>query len=99
LKETSAFSFRAEVAFYPVSLKLISPQNGIRINMQFMPKTEAITILVKVFLSFFLGYVIPVVYAKLISRKGAVYNTTSCVMDCSFPAYQFFFLFLSFPGG
>ena len=26
-----------------------------------------------------LGYVIPVVYAKLISRKGAVYNTTKCI--------------------
>ena len=28
---------------------------------------------------FFLGYVIPVVYAKLISRKGAVYNTTKYI--------------------
>jgi len=27
----------------------------------------------------FLGYVIPVVYAKLISRKGAVYNTTKYI--------------------
>ena len=26
-----------------------------------------------------LGYVIPVVYAKLISRKGTVYNTTKCI--------------------
>ena len=26
-----------------------------------------------------LGYVIPVVYAKLISRKGAVYNTTKYI--------------------
>ena len=25
------------------------------------------------------GNVIPVVYAKLISRKGTVYNTTKCV--------------------
>jgi len=50
LKETSAFIFRAEVAFYPVSLKLISPENIIRSNMQFMPKTGAITILVQVFL-------------------------------------------------
>jgi len=28
---------------------------------------------------FFLRYVIPVVYAKLISRKGAVYNTTKYI--------------------
>ena len=27
----------------------------------------------------FLGNVIPVVYAKLISRKGTVYNTTKCI--------------------
>jgi len=26
-----------------------------------------------------LGYVFPVVYAKLISRKGAVYNTTKYI--------------------
>jgi len=26
-----------------------------------------------------LGYVIPIVYAKLISRKGAVYNTTKYI--------------------
>ena len=32
-----------------------------------------------IYVSFFLGYVIPFVYAKLISRKGAVYNTTKCM--------------------
>jgi len=26
-----------------------------------------------------LGNIIPVVYAKLISRKGAVFNTTKCI--------------------
>ena len=39
-------------------------------------------------ISTFLGYVIPVVYAKLIAGKEQSITQLSCVIDCSFPAIK-----------